>query len=1254
MMLPITALDLDAWAARTAARSELPVLVRRLVHGRPLALSHIDFPAYEGVDGGGLDGEVIAEGEDPWIPSGASSWELSCEKGVANKASRDFLKRTEGTAADVRAISTFVFATARRWAGKAAWRSARLKERSWADVRVYDAENLAQWLEQAPAALVWMQARLGHPTIDLASPEDLWDDWASVTAPVLPLSIFDEALEENAARLTGFFKSPTDHVLDVAADTRAEAAAFCARMILASDLPISDRQRAVVAKTPVGLQYLKSLDAPLTIIVPTAEAEANLGSLTTRAKLLVAHDKSTLDPTTGATVEPLTWTAFDRVAGALGLAGQVRERLDDESGRRISILRRRLSTVQGLRLPAWARETRLSRPLVGLALAGGWYWQNPEDRAILSRLSGLPETELESAIQALASIEDAPLFKVGGAAGVISRPDAFSALRGTLTSGDVDRFVDVVLEVLTTPDPGLDLPPDQRWAANIYGKDRPHSGRLRTNLADSLTFLASASDALLGGPQASWAAEHLVRRLFQMSDPDIWLHVRDVLPPLAEAAPDAFLKAIERDLLAEADDVGVWRLIKPVEGSTDQNLRTGLLWALERLAWTPDRFGRVTAILAALGVRPLKDNWANRPSGSLAMVFHPLMSQTAAPEALQIRGLEALDRRYPDAAWLLGLNILDQRLPHGAHTARPRYRLDAVGHGQQDYRAALMRKAIEMVLTRPTMTLSQVLQLIEKSPCFDDKDLDRLWDRVLTWAEDASDADRGQAREAVRKNAFWRGVKKRRGRFSPDPRAGEIYGALQPRDLHERYRWLFKNPWVYLHDETDGEDEPDYASREAKAEAAQAAALKEIWEQDGLAGLVAFGRRVGSPEFLGRRAVEVLGDLDAAAVCDLLLDPDLADWPGRMAFVSSVLHRLESGEGLSLIEARMAEWNAWGIERTPLLLAAPPGPEVWRLVDTLREAEKTAYWRQTHAYIRDEPVQLDRLCRELLGAGRARAAFARAEFNFQSLDPALLVEIVEAMAYKPEFPGEDAPVEGGAIEDLLQALEAHGERFKDKVVLFEFMFCRHLEHTQRGLKALSAAIAADPAIFIQAVVGFTRRDDGTEEDVAPEAIAAMQQQAERWWHIVDHCSLGPGADVDGNIDPERFQAWMAKAIAEFASKGRTRVGSRKIGKLVGRTRRHVAGTWPTPTLAQALEPWADEAFCEGLFYGLAYNGGVEWRSDDGGVKERELAARYRTLFETFDMEAPNLASAFREVAEHYESRAIEEDRRAALRRASPD
>lgn len=1259
-MLPITALDLDAWAARLTARAELPVLLRRLVHARTLDLHRVDIPGYDSTNDEGWDGEVQATGSDAFVPDGTSFWELSCKdrKALPGKASEDYDKRTPTTPPEVRAQSTFVFVTARRWPRKAAWRAARLAEGAWKDVQVYDAETLVQWLEQAPAALVWMQGRLGRSTSDLAAPEDLWDEWANVCKTPLPLSIFDEAVEENRGQIESFFRSGERAILDVAADTRSEAAAFAARLMIAGDIAGSAAQRAVVARTPAGLQILKSLDGPLTILALGADVQAQLGGLTGRAKVLVASDKSNPDRAAGAVVEPLTWEAFRRLSEALALSREAQERLDDETGRRISIIRRRLAEVRSVRLPVWADTPALIRPLLALALAGGWYWDNPGDRRVLSEFSGRTDEEMEVAIKTFATMEDAPIFSVGGAGGIISRPDAFNALRAGLTATDIDRLAELAFDVFTQPDPALTLDEDKRWAANIYGKDRPHSGRMRSNLADSLVFLAVEGEALIGRRDAVWPIERLVRRIFEVDDPAIWLHARDVLPALAEAAPDSFLAAVERDLDAtgEIEDRGVWRLIKPVTAQNGLDYRTGLLWALERLAWSPDRFGRVARILATLGKRPLNDNLASGPIRSLATLLHPWVPQTSAPEDLQVRVLGVLDRDFPDVAWTLALGIIDQRFGHGFYNVKPRYRREALGHGQESRRPELARRAYDVVLGRTDLSCEAVKQLAEKSPCFDGEELERLWDVVTAWGQTATDADRAAARAEIRRCAFWRlkPQPRPRGNAHWDPRARVVYDLLQPRDLIERHKWLFATGWVRFEDEDDDEDEADHRSREARVALAQAAAVQEVWKEGGLARLATFARAVGSPWALAHHAYKDLPELDVGAVTDLLLDPSLDDWPKRQEFVTGLLAQLDPVDRLALLRQRMTAWQSKGLSPAPLLLATLPDTDVWTLVDQMEEDDRETYWRNINAYVRDDPVVLNRLCRELLNVGRARAAFARGELYAAQLEPELVVDILTQLALVPGPPDEDAPVSGHDVEDLFDVLDRFPDRVGDKIVQLEFFYCRHLQDTKRGLRALSNLVADDPALIVQAVEGAYLRDDRAPEAKSDEDGEFRAWRVQHWWSILEHCRRGPATDEAGAVDPILFDAWMTKAVSELDEVGRVQNGLRVIGELVGRTRIEEDGLWPSPALAPVLECWADESFAQGLYFGIINRRTAVWATDTGGDAERLRAEKFRGWRRRVELDAPRLGTVFEQLARSCESSIAREEERAALRRAAPD
>src|SRR5437588_12989515 len=97
-MPPITFVDgsdLNEWAKRREAQAVLPQLVRRLVHGTlpPPGLTRVGFPAGEGVQLGGWDGIVVAEGGNAYVPNGVSAWELRTDRDITPKADKDYTKR---------------------------------------------------------------------------------------------------------------------------------------------------------------------------------------------------------------------------------------------------------------------------------------------------------------------------------------------------------------------------------------------------------------------------------------------------------------------------------------------------------------------------------------------------------------------------------------------------------------------------------------------------------------------------------------------------------------------------------------------------------------------------------------------------------------------------------------------------------------------------------------------------------------------------------------------------------------------------------------------------------------------------------------------------------------------------------------------------------------------------------------------------------------------------------------------------------
>jgi addiction module HigA family antidote len=70
--LKVTSKDVANWVEdNIAARSLLPVLLRKLVNSIGQELSLVDFPGYDEAERKGWDGRVDADAATPWIPIGS-------------------------------------------------------------------------------------------------------------------------------------------------------------------------------------------------------------------------------------------------------------------------------------------------------------------------------------------------------------------------------------------------------------------------------------------------------------------------------------------------------------------------------------------------------------------------------------------------------------------------------------------------------------------------------------------------------------------------------------------------------------------------------------------------------------------------------------------------------------------------------------------------------------------------------------------------------------------------------------------------------------------------------------------------------------------------------------------------------------------------------------------------------------------------------------------------------------------------------
>ena len=686
--LTIKARHIETWAAGNLhARDLLPVLLRRLVHATGRELRHVDFPGYDNAQRHGCDGRVEADAATPWVPEGKSVWEFSVEQDPERKAERDYRARLNTLSSAERAECTFVFVTLRNWQGKVQWVRAKEAAGDWKAVKALDASDLEQWLETTIAPRIWLAGELGLPTEGFETLDNFWNRWAAASDPPLTADIFAPSVTAHAGDVKKWLeKEPGDGPFTIAADSKGEAIAFLACLLRHDDVPANAGDRAVVFESATTLRTLAQSSSPFIPVVHSEETEREIAATCRQRHCIVVRPRNAVDREPEAPVELLSHAAFEQALGDMGIEQERFSRLASESGRSPTVLRRRLSQIPAIRTPPWAGDEAVARRVVPMALVGAWHNGSKADREILEALSGRPYKDVEEDVTALLRYDDCPVWCVDQYRGVVSKIDGLFAVAPWMTREDVVDFVDFAEYVLSESDPALELPADQRWAAGLYGKLREHSSALRNGICGTLVLLSVHGNALFQKQLGIDVAERisdLVKRLLQPFTSDkLRSHDRD-LPEYAEAAPTEFLTLLEEDL--KRSKPAVRKLLKPAgPGWFDGPERTGILWALERLAWNPRTLMRVVFILAELSRTKIDDNWVNKPIGSLSAIFLSWLPQTAAPLDDRIRALETLCGRirFRDIGWQICIQQFEGGQQVASPSQRPRWRNDAGGAGR--------------------------------------------------------------------------------------------------------------------------------------------------------------------------------------------------------------------------------------------------------------------------------------------------------------------------------------------------------------------------------------------------------------------------------------------------------------------------------------------------------------------------------------------------------------------------------------------
>ena len=1240
--LQIQARQIEDWASEHRVRTRLSVLLRTLVNSTGSSLRKVDFPGNDDAERRGWDGVVEADRATPWIPQGFSGWEFGCNQDIKRKADEDFRKRTQSVPEAERLSTTFVFVTPRRWTGKNDWEKERREESQWKDVRVFDASDLEQWMEQSIPAQTWFVEETGLTSKEVSSLEGCWKNWEADCEPVLIPSLFNQALKESKDCVMRWLAAGPGTPLKIAADSMAEALAYLYVVFSGEEALFKEnRNKVIVFNKSRVVSKLLSTGSDLIVVSTSPEIETELASLRKSLKTILVYSQNMANVNPDIVLKPLNYSALVSALEEMGCNHDEVNRYCRECGYSLTVLRRRLSKLPGVKTPGWA-STEHAESLVPMVFAGAWNANNDTDRFLVSELADeMDPGDIEKEIRKLCQLEDSPVWSVDTYRGVKSKIDALFAVSESVTESDIERFLQVAEIVLSEKNPELDFPEDEQWLAELRGKSRGISDLLRGSVINSFVLLAVHGNGLFReriGFDIEARIQEMVKKLLNPLTARTLEDQVDALSAYAEAAPDTFLSIIEQDLDKNKGDE-VLELFRPMSTSSFKSPpRAEMLWALESLAWSGEYLARVVKILARLAEAEISDNWANKPISSLAAIFRSWLPQTSAPVDKRIEVFNQLiEECREDIGWFLFFEQFgpEQRTGHYSH--KPKWRTDGHGYGEpvtenekKQFIWNAARKALDWK-SHTKETLADLVHSLGPPTEIPYEWLPEVWKLIENWhnEQNTSDEDRAWFCERMRTSVDFRVF----------PEARKTYEKLEPSDPVIKHRWLFRCFSVpRVKEGFDDLNSRDFLQYAGKIKQRRISALSEIYSEQGINGLIKLASNGEGQIVIGDLAMRTdsFGDDE---VKDLILKT-LANTTEENShqmekLIMGTLGGLEDMRRKNLLE----DFSKTSSEEMflKILLLAPFSGETWKFVNRLGKENKFWYWKEVALRLTRDSSEVNEAVERLIEAGRSLDAAVLAEHNLEDIEPRRIFRLLEAIVKTAKRKQKDYQLnlDKCFVEDAFKQLDKNWGISSAKMLNLEIDFVNFLEGSERGMRILEKEVNDHPEFFAEMITLACKRDDGTEDKnlySTPEDV--VKSRAWKMQRSIESIRQLPGRDnKSGEIKTKNLITWVSDVRAVCERHGRRGIGDFRIGFLISNSPEGKDGIWPCESVRDALEKVYSEQVAMGFKAGRCNSSRTH--IGHGGDPERAIKDRHEKWAQRIQYSHPKTSKILGKIAQYY-------------------
>ena len=1239
-VLRITALRLKQWGETRRAEEELPELVSCLIRTELFAAGFIRAPSDERIIEPGPDIAVNNPARATrHVPGGPSVWEVSTRADVQKKATDDLTRRGLPTGWQQEATS-FVFVTTRSWPGAKEWAFQQHSKYPWRTITVLDATNLQGWIEESLGVQLWLMDRMGLEREGFQWMRATVQDWSSVADPPPGTALLRSSVDRYFTAWREWLRSPPRNPLTIIGESIGEALLFVQALIEhgASQAPRTPIEGLCVS-TEEALRHLVGSPPSDVVVIPRNESVRELAvahSSVLRVVLPATGQPRVMNPLNAS---PAGITSVRDFLVGEGVDSGRAAQLARSSGGSVSVLRR-LTRKDGAGTPDFQLPNRLSPILAAAGLFGIWDAGSVADRKVVLRLTGQRcDEDLEEAWTELLDLPESPVWMDGERRGVNSRLDTWQRFtEAKITPQALDRYFAAVGTALG--EAPLDRPGERLLLPEDYQalRDSQVSGELLQGLARGLVLLAASGDRmnqrLVGPPVSARVAQAVFTALEDMTV-DHLRALHTVMPLLAEAAPEAFLEAMEADLQQTNSAQKALLNFRWGDGgsesarliySTDAlSYRSSLMRAYETLAWFPEYAEQAIDLLAQMADEEVLDHHGGQPRQSLAEILKPWHCGSVLDAERHCVVLRKLAERHPEWAFDFVRECLpaDHDVAHAANLPLWRGQSDGANSIRpEEHRMAVYRTAADILVRYAGTSEKTVRAAIESVDDLPEEQAARVWESVATWAASESCSPEERTRLVRHLTAFADGALVRHRREDNREAARHVLEELSGFPVTAPDHWLFDdNATSREHRREDS----TWEITEERLEQKRRSALRTLRESGGIEAILSLVPEIRNTRMLGAVASRVLSTDEVHSVVGKALHAGGEDARSPMRwFIQGLLNGIDDVDADALTDViRSSSFAKRNPEWLPCLLARLPlGPGASR-ADGLSGRDLKLYWEQFDSgWHMIPPERKDWLIAGLCSVVRPRAALRALRGEFEGARTESLRLLIDTL------PRSEEQRLDYWEEKLVTAIRKRPDLSPADAAGIEFMFFDVLGADE--MPALAEVVARDPSWLREALMLCMGREDHAED---PPEWTERRERAPEWlrrraYRLFKWLPRLPGTTSSG-YDVKQGLAWTTSILSFAEEHDRREVAESLLGQAFGSAGFHEDGM-PTDELTKLLEA----VRCARIEQGVAISamnqlGVVRLPEGDAGRPYRARADFYRELETRYRDSAPRTARVMR-------------------------